>query len=275
MTAEDPLAVADLHSHLVPGVDDGARNLDDTREGIERMTRAGIRKIVTTPHIDASLARDPHAWAQHMDWVDRAWEEVRHDVGERYPEVDFRRGHEVMLDVPDPDLADERLRLGGTGFVLLEWPRLQLPPGTPEVLSRLRMAGYRPIIAHPERYYGFDRELALAGEWRRVGAYLQINYGSLVNRYGPEARTLAFRLLRRGWVDYIATDFHGRSHLKLFRREAVALLTEMGGDEQITLLSVTNPQRVLRDEEPLPVPPLLGERTMWSRLRELLKLERG
>jgi protein-tyrosine phosphatase len=275
MKEDDPLSVGDLHSHLIPGVDDGARTPEDTREGIERMTRAGIRKIMTTPHVDASLVRDPAAYAEHMDWVDRAWEEVRKDVADHFPEVDFRRGHEVMLDVPDPDLSDERLRLGGSSFVLLEWPRLQLPPGTPNVLARLRMAGLRPIIAHPERYIGFDRELELAGEWKRVGAYLQVNYGSLVGRYGPEARSLAFRLLRQGWADYLSTDFHGRPHLKLFRREAVELLTEMGGDEQITLLSRTNPQRLFRDEEPLPVPPLLGDRTVWAKLRDLLKLERS
>ena len=96
-----------------------------------------------------------------------------------------------------------------------------------------------------------------------------------MGRYGVEARTLAWRLLGRGWIDYLATDFHGRPHLKLFRREAVQKLEEAVGEEQISLLSVTNPQRVFRDEEPLPVPPLLGKRTLWTRLRELLNLEQN
>ena len=275
MTADDPLAVADLHSHLVPGVDDGARTLEETLDGVERMTQAGIRKIITTPHLDASLTREPAAFSERMDEMDDAWVRALEAVTERFPDVDFRRGQEVMLDVPDPNLADERLRLGGSSFVLLEWPRLQLPPGTVDVLARLRLAGTRPIVAHPERYVGFDRGLDLVTEWRRVGAYLQLNYGSLVGRYGVEARTLAWRLLRRGWIDYLATDFHGRPHLKLFRREGVQKLEEAAGEEQISLLSVTNPQRVFRDEEPLPVPPLLGKHTLWTRLRELLNLEQN
>ena len=273
MSTDDPRAVGDLHSHLVPGVDDGARTIEDTLEGIERMNEAGIRKIITTPHVDASLSRDPEAYIERMDQVDRAWADAERTVAERFPKVDFRRGHEVMLDIPDPDLEDERLRLGGSSFALLEWPRLQLPPGTVEVLSRLRLAGIRPIVAHPERYVGFDRELELASEWKRVGAYLQVNYGSLVGRYGAEPRKLAFRLLRSGLVDYLSTDFHGRSHLKLLYREGVEALAELGGEEQISLLSITNPQRIFRDEEPVPVPPLLGERTLWGRFRELLKRE--
>ena len=269
----DPLAIGDLHSHMVPGVDDGARTIEETLEGVERMTLVGIRKIITTPHLDASLTRDPAAYEKRIDQLDRAWMDARREVRERFPEVDFRRGTELMLDIPDPDFSDERLRMGGTSFVLLEWPRLQLPPGTVEVLSRMSLAGIKPIIAHPERYVGFDRELDLASEWRKAGAFLQVNYGSLLNRYGPEARTLAFRLLRRGWVDYLSSDFHCRTHLKLFHKEAVQRLAELGGAEQISLLTVTNPQRVFRDEEPVPMPPLPGERTLWARLRELLKLE--
>lgn len=273
MRPEDPLAIGDFHSHLVPGVDDGARTLDEALAGIERMVEAGIRKIITTPHLDGSLTRERGAFAARMSEMDRAWELVRLEVAERFPEVDFRRGHELLLDVPDPELDDPRIRLGESSFVLLEWPRLQLPPGTVEVLGRLRLAGIRPIIAHPERYVGFDRELDLVHQWRRAGAFLQVNYGSLVGRYGPEARSLALRLLRRGWADYLSSDFHGRAHLKLYRREAVEKLQELGGEEQISLLSVTNPQRVFRDEEPLPVPPLVAQPTLWSRLREALRLE--
>jgi protein-tyrosine phosphatase len=273
MRPEDLRAIGDFHSHLVPGVDDGARTLDDALEGVERMVAAGIRKIITTPHLDGSLTLDPQAFAERMAQMDGAWETIVRAVDERFPEVDFRRGHELMLDVPDPDLGDPRIRLGGSSFVLVEWPRLQLPPGTTDVIRRLRHSGVRPVIAHPERYVGFDRGLDLVREWRRAGAFLQMNYGSLVGRYGPEARELSFRLLRRGWADYLSTDFHGRPHLKLLRREAVAKLAELGADEQVTLLTVTNPQRIFRDEEPLPVPALLTQPNLWSRLRELLHLE--
>ena len=261
--------LADLHSHLVPGVDDGARTGDDTVEGIERMVERGYRRIVTTPHLDASLTLDPRTFAVRMDEIREGWNWIVGRVRQRWPELDFRQGHEVMLDVPDGDFSDERLRLGGTRFILVEWARMQVPPQSQQVLSRLRFAGLRPIIAHPERYFGLDPELAVVAEWKDAGAYLQVNTGSLAGRYGGRARSVAVRLLRRGWVDYLSTDFHGRPHLSLYCDEAEEALAELGGDDHFSLLAGANPCRVFDDEEPMPVPPLPDERGLLERLRGL------
>lgn len=267
----DPTAHADLHSHLVPGVDDGARTLDDTLQSVERMTQQGIRKILTTPHLEGSLTLDLELLEERLDEVSSAFHLAASAVGESFPEVEFRRGHEVMLDVPDVDFSDPRMRLAGTSFVLIEWPRLQLPPGTREVLQRIRQEGYRPIVAHPERYVGMDLEVAES--WREAGAYLQVNYGALEGRYGNDARSLAFRLLRRGWVDYFSSDFHARPDRKIYKQEAWDRLAELGAHETLVYLCLTNPGRVFRDEAPLPVPMLPAERGFWARVREILNLE--
>ncbi len=79
---------------------------------------------------------------------------------------------------------------------------MQIPPRTEPVIERICAEGYQPIIAHPERYQGMARTVELAGAWRRAGAFLQVNHGSLVGRYGSEVRDVAFALLARGWVDY-------------------------------------------------------------------------
>lgn len=273
MSAVESGGYGDLHSHLVPGVDDGARSLEDALEGVGRMVDAGIGRIVTTPHLDGSLTRQPEAFASRMERMDDAWRRVRDAVFEAYPGLDFRRGHEVMLDLPDVDLSDERIRLGGTSFVLVEWPGLQVPPETSRVLSRIRFGGLRPVIAHPERYRGLDPELRLVGEWRRAEAFLQVSYGSLVGRYGPRARRNAFRLLEKGWADYLSTDFHGRPHLKLYVDEGRRALLQEDGKEQLELLARENPGRLLRDEDPLPVPGLSLGRSFWQRLKDLFTPE--
>jgi len=267
----DPTAFADVHNHLVPDVDDGARTVDETLESVERLTLAGVRKIITTPHLDGSLHLDPPALEERLSEVTEAFERAAEAVGRHFPEVEFRRGHEVMLDVPDVDFSDPRMRLAGTRFVLLEWPRLHLPPGTTKVLRRVRSEGYLPVVAHPERYVGMDLELV--ERWREAGALLQVNYGSLEGRYGGEARTFAFRLLRRGLVDYLASDFHGRGDRRIYLDEVRDRLEEMGAGEAFVTMALTNPARILRDEAPMPVPMLPVERGFWARVKEILSPE--
>ena len=115
-----------------------------------------------------------------------------------------------MLDTPSPDLSDARLRLGGTRFTLVEFPFMVIPPNGPRALFELKMAGWAPVLAHPERYGNASAEFGDAEEWRRVGAHLQVNCGSLLGRYGAKAQQLAWGLLERGWVDYLSSDYHAR-----------------------------------------------------------------
>ncbi len=259
--------LTDLHSHLVPGVDDGARTVDESLEGLGRMVDAGYRVLATTPHFDGSLTLDPEKFGRRMEEMDEGWSVLVEAAAARYPDLSLFRGHEVMLDVPAPDLSDSRLHLADGAWVLVEWPRLQVPPGTSRVLERLIDTGVRPLIAHPERYRGIDRELAIVERWISLGAALQVNLGSLAGRYGEGARTLAFRLLRRGWVSCMGSDFHGRPHLDLYVDEARALLTEVDGVDQWRLLTSTNPGRVLGGESPLPVAELSPAGGFWNRIK--------
>jgi tyrosine-protein phosphatase YwqE len=203
--------------------------------------------------------------------VSEAWDRAAGAIREAFPEVEYLRGHEIRLDVPDVDLSDARIRMAGTSFVLVEWPRLQLPPGTVAALKRIREKGFRPVVAHPERYAGMGAAIGVAGQWRDAGAALQVNYGSLIARYGAEAQSNAIRLLRRGWVDYLASDFHGHASLKTYKNEAWAMLAEFGAEEVLAYLCRTNPGRLIEDEPPLPVPVLPPERRLWARVRRMLR----
>ena len=249
-------SLTDLHSHLVPGVDDGATSVADALEGLGRMVALGFGAAVTTPHLDASLIRDPAAFEDFMARVDVSFEDLRLAVGRQFPEFVLRRGHEIRLDRPDPDLSDARLRLGGSDAVLVEWPGLQIPPETPTVLRALWAQGVRPVLAHPERYRGYDPAQGLADRWREAGAILQVNVGSLVGRYGPHVRAAAFRLLELGLADCLSTDFHGRPHLELHVEEARELFEVADASGTWAILTVENPARILNGEEVHEVPPL-------------------
>ena len=246
---------ADFHSHLVPGVDDGSRDLGEALHSVGRMVEAGVARVITTPHLPASVASSPD-FARYMSYFDARWGEIRTSVRKHHPELDFRRGFEVRLDARLPHPLDERMRLGGTGFVLVEWPGFRVHTGTPELLLRIAETGLTPIVAHPERYHGIDGELDIVRAWRTAGALLQGNYGSLAGQNGPRARTLILRLLEEGLLDYLCSDFHGRREYTLYLGPGGNALKRCGGESQLDLLGKVNPARLFEGKPPLPVPPL-------------------
>lgn len=246
---------ADFHSHLIPGVDDGSQTLGEATHSLDRMLGAGITRVITTPHLSASIATT-HDLSAHLDFLDRRWTMLRDAVRDRHPGLDFRRGFEVRLDAPFPDPEDERLRLGGTRFVLVEWHRFQAHPRTPEMLSGIAASGLTPVVAHPERYYGIDERLDVVRAWKSAGALLQGNYGSLAGQNGPRARRLILRFLHEGLLDYLCSDFHGRPNYTLYFVPGAAELERLGGAAQLELLGKVNPGRLFDDQRPLPVPSL-------------------
>ena len=246
---------ADFHSHLVPSVDDGSRNLDDSLHAIGLMTAAGVERIITTPHFRASLLTSSR-FDPVMEYMDRRWRRVRDAVRVTWPELDFRRGFEVRLDVPAPDLSHPRMRLGGTRFVLVEWAAFMARLGSPDMLSRLADSGYIPVLAHPERYHGIDRGLRIVRAWKEAGAYLQSNYGALAGQYGPKPRSLIRRFLQEGLVDYLSSDFHGQRGYTLYLEPGADELQRLGGETQLDLLARVNPTRLFEGQRPLEVPPL-------------------
>jgi len=260
----------DIHSHLVPGVDDGSPTLEDALEGLDRMVSRGVSRVVTTPHLDASLTRTPGLLQSVLDRMDEAFEALRTAAAARHPSLVLDRAHEVKLDIPDPDLSEPRLRYPGTRVVLVEWPGLQIPPGTARVLEELVEAGVQPLIAHPERYRGLEAHPGLPAAWRQAGAWLLVNHGSLVGRYGKEAERNATRLLALGWVDGMATDFHGRPTLELYLERARSWFELRGAEEAWQLLSSENPSRMASGRAPLEVPPVVSPDGLIRRIRSAL-----
>ncbi len=268
MTELPPLV--DLHNHLIPGVDDGAQSLDEALAGLSAMRDQGVRRIVATPHINASLTHTEGPLAERLDRIDAGWEVLRLAAAERFPDIELARGHEIMLDVPDVQLDDLRLRVSGGQSVLVELPRLFLPAGAAEALHRLRAAGWTPIVAHPERYVNINiatGDINVVAEWRRLGARMAVNAGSLVGGFGTGALTTAQEMLRRGWVDLIGSDYHCRPSRPLLLRRAYDELVEWGGNEQAELLLSINPGLAMDGAALLPVPPLTISEGLWERVR--------
>ena len=230
----------DLHTHLLPGVDDGAATEEVSLDVLRRFAADGVRLVACTPHLRSSRARSLSA-----DALDDRFDALRRAAP---AQVTLVRGWEILLDEPGVDLARPHLSLGGSSAVLVEFP-MAVPVLADRELFRISMSGAVPVLAHPERYYGCTPQSARA--WRAAGAALQVDAAMLLGE-GNRART-ARLLLAEGLVDLVASDNHGDGRAMALARD---WLLAHGGAEQCELLSRTNPERLLRNERPLPVPPL-------------------
>jgi protein-tyrosine phosphatase len=260
-------AGVDLHTHVIPGVDDGARDLAESQAALRVLGEQGMGTVVASPHVDGSLTLSAGRLAARLGEIDEAWAEL--DAAPGDAGLTLRRGVELKLDVPEVDLSDARLRLGGSRAVLVEFPFLTVPPRSAAALSAIRQSGYVPVLAHPERYAGLDGDLRLARSWLEAGAVFQVNAGSLLGRYGADPRRTALALLARGWAACMASDYHSRGAPRIL--EVRVLLERWGCREQLELLLAENPARLLRDEACRPVDPVVPRGTMKSAIRRFLR----
>jgi protein-tyrosine phosphatase len=142
----------DFHNHLMPGVDDGAANINESREGLTAFRAERVADVITTPHLRASMIDRREEFEPFMDSLETAWSALTLLATEEFPEMSIERGSEIMLDIPNPNLTDPRIRLAGTSFVLVEFPFMSIPPHSTPAVRNLVEAGWVPVIAHPERY---------------------------------------------------------------------------------------------------------------------------
>ncbi len=245
----------DIHTHLLPGVDDGAPTIEASVPVLERFGAEGVQVLVCTPHLRVTDAgRAP---------IERHRGILEELVTHAPPAPKLVLGWEIMLDAPGGDLRPPHLHLGDSDAALVEFPRMSVPPGATQELLRIKMSGVTPVVAHPERYYQCTPQLVR--EWRSVGSVIQMD-AVMVFGNAPMSR-LARSLLEEGLVDCIASDNHGDTRSL---RSARDWLEALGAHEQAELLTNVNARRLLAKEAVLPVSPIpQTDKGMLARLRSL------
>jgi protein-tyrosine phosphatase len=247
--------VIDIHTHLLPGVDDGSPTLDHSRAVVHRMAAENIRQIVCTPHLLASDSANA-PWDEHLALLEalRSLAPV---------ELSLHSGWEIMLDRFGVDLTPDMLSLGGSAARLVEFSRRGVPAGAGAELLRLRKSGVVPVVAHPERYG--DCTVDTLRSWRDLGAVVQADAVALI--LGGSMAERARTMLSEGLIDILASDNHGdRRSLSTVR----IWLEEIGAVQQATLMTDENPRRLLAGENLLPVPPFRFPSGVYERLKAIL-----
>jgi protein-tyrosine phosphatase len=217
--------VIDLHSHLLPGLDDGAESLDEALEIAGTMAADGVRIVVGTPHV----REDYPTTAREMT---AALAAVREAVAAAGIPIDVRGGGEIALDALDWLRPEERagFGLGGNPHALLvEYPYLGIPLGMPDRVWNLRSEGIRVVVAHPERNPDVQESPARIEPVVRGGALVQLTAASVEGRLGRDAQETSRALLEAGWAHLIASDAHTPDVRAAGLAGAAATVSEWGG----------------------------------------------
>jgi protein-tyrosine phosphatase len=240
----------DLHCHLLPGIDDGAGDLQASLEMARLSVADGVTVIACTPHIFPGV-------------YDNSGPDIRRRIRHLQSQLDAQKIACRLVTGADVHVAPylvaklksgEALSLNDSRYVLVEPPHHILPPNTDGLFFSLLSAGYFPILTHPERMTWAEREYDVLVWLVQSGVWMQITAGSVLGKFGPRAKKLSERMLREGMAHIVASDAHDPEQRAPLMGEALTALRGLVGDEEALNLVRIRPQAILDDTAPSNVP---------------------
>jgi protein-tyrosine phosphatase len=206
----------DMHSHLLPGIDDGSPDIQTSLRLVRGMTELGYSKLITTPHIMWDMYKNtPGIILEKLD-------QLRVAVKAEGLAVEINAAAEYFLDDYVAGLLKRNVPLlpVSGNKVLVEFSLAQPSMSLKDILFEMQMQGYQPIIAHPERYIYLERNKEFYEELKDAGCLFQLNLLSLSNHYGKSVNELAQYLIKKGYYDLVGTDLHHFRHLEAISNPA-------------------------------------------------------
>lgn len=236
--------MTDIHSHIIPGIDDGSPDMESSLQMLWMAAESGVKRIVATSHCNIPGMFDNFA---SDDLILRVKELQDTAKSEEIP-IRIAPGMEVFATEDLPDLIRKKKvwTLNGTKYFLMEFSFDEDPDFCFYILRKVRNLGYIPVIAHPERYYFIQEDPQLAFEWCVDGSVLQLNKGSVLGRFGEGPERTAHALIEHGLAACVASDAHSPYSRTTDMRELRHVLRSRFGEEPMKLLLEENPLRIVR-----------------------------
>jgi protein-tyrosine phosphatase len=241
----------DLHCHILHAMDDGPADLSRSIQLAQNLIHAGYHTVAATPHMVPGTP-----WMPTVAEIDHRIASLTQAIDNAGLALSIVAGMEIALDSQIPEmLAEDRLMgLGGSSCLLIELPFHQLPSGWNQLIFTIQSMGYKVLLAHPERCY------PLSADWGQIdrlidsGVLLQVNWGSIMGRYGRTAARTANHLAAHGWITCLASDsHHPDSRYPTHIRKAVTSLVAQIGGENLSLITSVNPLRLLNGQKTRPM----------------------
>ncbi len=198
----------DVHSHLIPGIDDGVKTLQESIEVIKAFANRGYKKLVTTPHIMSDFYRNT------PEIILGGLEQVRKEIKAQGIPIELDAAAEYNIDHEFEAKIDAgKLLTFGGNYILVEMPFMQEPPNLAVCIFKLMTAGLKPVLAHVERYTFWHNDYQKIIEQKDKGVLLQLNINSLTGAYGPGVSKMAKRLIEDDLIDLVGSDCHKIEHM--------------------------------------------------------------
>lgn len=241
--------MTDIHCHILPGIDDGSASMEESLAMARTAISSGVTAMAATPHFRGtqdSLAALPRIYARYQQLC-QALSRARIPL-ELYP------GAEILCLPETARLAKQKQlpTLGETDYVLAEFFFDETQAFMDEMLSHLGAQGYRPVVAHPERYEAVQRDPAIVERWFRRGCVIQLNKGSVLGAFGSRVQKTAAIFLNNGLAHLIASDAHGpqrrTTDMRLLRQRLEARYDEA----YVRILLEENPRRLIHGQDMAP-----------------------
>jgi protein-tyrosine phosphatase len=201
----------DIHSHLLPGLDDGVKSFEESYQIIRYLEGLGYQKLITTPHVMQDVYRNTN------DIILLTLQKLRSFLQEKNSQMVVEAAAEYYLDehlIKKVDALEPLLTFGNK-YLLFETNFLNEPLNLKEFIFRATTQGYKLILAHPERYMYLHKEYSKVEDLLNRGVQFQINISSLTGYYSKQAQSMSYELINRGWVHWLASDCHHMMHAHL------------------------------------------------------------
>ncbi len=201
--------MVDIHNHLLYGIDDGSKSLEESIDVLKDLEMVGVTDIILTPHYipDSSYSNPRNDNLKRL-------EVLKEELKKNKIAINLYLGNELYMD--DNLLTylneDKASSLNNTNYLLIELPMSGEYPGYQEIFKYLLNKGYKVVLAHPERYVSFQEDFNKIYELENMGVYFQGNIDSIVGKYGPAAEKVIIRLLKENLLCFLATDIHHKKH---------------------------------------------------------------
>ncbi|HLV46107.1 MAG TPA: CpsB/CapC family capsule biosynthesis tyrosine phosphatase [Flavobacterium sp.] len=202
----------DFHSHVLYGLDDGAKTIEDTLFLINSLIELGFSELSASPHTT------PLVWENTKEGILAQYEKIKEEILELSQQVQLRTASEYLMDESFLQrMQSEKLLTIKDNYVLVEMSYINPPMGLYDILFQLKSEGYQPVLAHPERYNFYKNDLESFRKLKKYGCLFQLNILSTTGYYGDGIAEVADYLLKENMYDFAATDVHHNKHIEAFQ----------------------------------------------------------